>query len=99
MCKVIRDNLKAAQSLQKSYYDSKHGDLAFEIGDHLYLRVSPMKGTRRLGIKGKLAPRYVGPFKIVSKRATSPINSSFLQTLQMFMTCSMSLNFESVQDS
>ena len=68
MCKVIRDNLKAAQSRQKSYYDSKHGDLAFEIGDHVYLRVSPMKGTRRFGIKGKLAPRYVGPFKIVSKR-------------------------------
>ena len=68
MCKVIRDNLKAAQSRQKSYYDSKHRDLAFKIGDHVYLRVSPMKGTRRFSIKGKLAPRYVGPFKIVSKR-------------------------------
>ena len=68
MCKVIRDNLKAAQSRQKSYYDSKHRDLAFEIGDHVYLRVSPMKGTRRFGIKRKLAPGYVGPFKIVSKR-------------------------------
>src|SRR4051812_20319252 len=68
MCKVIRENLKAAQSRQKSYYDSKHRDLTFEIGDHVYLRVSPMKGTRRFGIKGKLAPRYVGPFKIISKR-------------------------------
>ena len=68
MCKVIRDNLKAAQSRQKCYYDSKHRELAFEIGDHVYLRVSPMKGTRRFDIKGKLAPRYVGPFKIVSKR-------------------------------
>ncbi|SPT17720.1 unnamed protein product [Triticum aestivum] len=68
ICKVIRDNLKAAQSRQKSYYDSKHRDVAFEIGDHVYLRVSPMKGTRRFGIKGKLAPRYVGPFKIVGKR-------------------------------
>ena len=69
MSKVIRDNLKAAQSRQKSYYDSKHRDLAFEIADHVYLRVSPMKGTRRFGIKGKLSPRYVGPFKYVSKRA------------------------------
>ena len=42
--------------------------MAFEIGDHVYLRVSPMKGTRRFGIKGKLAPTYMGPFKIVSKR-------------------------------
>ena len=68
MCKVIRDNLKAAQSRQKSCYDSKHRDLAFEIGDHVYLRVSPMKGTRRFGIKGKLAPRCMGPFKIIGKR-------------------------------
>ena len=65
MCKVIRENLKAAQSRQKSYYDSKHRDVAFEIGDHVYLRVSPMKGTRRFGMKGNLAPRYVGPFKII----------------------------------
>ena len=50
MCKVIRDNLKA----QKSYYDSKHRDLAFEIGDHVYLHVSPMKGTRRFLSKGSL---------------------------------------------
>ena len=42
--------------------------MAFEIGDHVYLRVSPMKGTGRFGIKGKLAPRYVGPFKIIGKR-------------------------------
>ena len=68
MCKVIRENLKAAQSRQKSYYDSKHRDLAFEIGDHVYLRVSPMKGTRPFSIKGKLSPRSVGPFKIIGKR-------------------------------
>ena len=68
MCKVIRENLKAAQSRQKSYYDGKHRDLAFNIDDHVYLRVSPMKGTQRFGIKGKLAPRYVGPFKILGKR-------------------------------
>ena len=68
MCKDIRENLKAAQSRQKSYYDSKHRDLAFEIGDHVYLCVSPMKGTRCFGIKGKLAPRYVGPLKIIGKR-------------------------------
>ena len=59
---------RAAQSRQKSYYDSKHRDLSFEIGDHVYLCVSPMKGTCRFGIKGKLTPRYVGPFNIVSKR-------------------------------
>ena len=68
MCKVIHENLNAAQSRQKSYYDSKHRDLAFEIGDHVYLCLSPTKGSHRLGIKGELAPRYVGPFKIIGKR-------------------------------
>ena len=57
MCKVIRDNLKAAQSRQKSYYDSKHRDLAFEIGDHVYLRVSPMKGPTYLGASFPLIPK------------------------------------------
>ena len=41
--------------------------MVFEVGDHVYLRVSPMKGVHRFGVKGKLAPRYVGPFKITEK--------------------------------
>ena len=53
-CKVICENLKAMQSRQKSYYDSKHHDLAFEIGDHVYLRGSLVKGTQRFGIREAL---------------------------------------------
>ena len=68
MCRVIRDNLKAAQSRQKSYYDSKHRDMAYQLDDFVYLKVSPMKGTQCFGIKGKLAPRFVGPFKVVRRR-------------------------------
>jgi hypothetical protein len=41
--------------------------LEFEIGDHMYLRVSPMKGVKRFGVKGKLAPRYIRPFPILEK--------------------------------
>ena len=41
-------------------------DLKFEIGDFTYLKISPMKGVKRFGKKGKLSPRYVGPFKILS---------------------------------
>jgi hypothetical protein len=63
---MIIENLKVAQSLQKSYADKKR-DLSFEIGDFIYLKVSPMRGTRRFKVKGKLAPRYVGPFKIISR--------------------------------
>ena len=66
--RIIRDNLKIAQSRQKSYYDSKHRDMIYQPGDQAYLRVTPMRGTHRFGIKGKLAPRYIGPFKVLAKR-------------------------------
>ena len=62
---LIQKNLKAAQSRQKSYADKKRRHLMFEVGDHVYLRVSPMKGVQRFGVRGKLAPRYVGPFSII----------------------------------
>jgi hypothetical protein len=62
--KIIQANLKTAQSRQKSYADQRRKPLQFQIGDHVYLRVSPTKGVQRFGIKGKLAPRYVGPFEI-----------------------------------
>jgi hypothetical protein len=65
---MIRENLKVAQSRQKSYADKRRRDLSFKIGDFIYLKVSPMRGTRRFKDKGKLAPRYVGPFKIISHK-------------------------------
>ncbi|WVZ80274.1 hypothetical protein U9M48_027765, partial [Paspalum notatum var. saurae] len=65
--KFIHANLKRAQSRQKSYSDKRRRPLAFEKDDHVYLRVSPMKGVHRFGVKGKLAPRYVGPFKILER--------------------------------
>ncbi|WVZ79940.1 LOW QUALITY PROTEIN: hypothetical protein U9M48_027462 [Paspalum notatum var. saurae] len=65
--KFIHANLKRAQSRQKSYSDKRRRPLAFEKGDHMYLQVSPMKGVHRFGVKGKLAPRYVGPFKILER--------------------------------
>jgi hypothetical protein len=44
--------------------------LEFEVGNHVYLRVSPMKGVKRFGVKGKLAPRYIRPFPILKKCGT-----------------------------
>ena len=64
---TIRQNLKVAQSRQKSYADTRR-DLAFEIGDFVYLKVSPMRGVKRFHTKGKFSPRYVGPFKIINRR-------------------------------
>jgi hypothetical protein len=65
---MIQENLRVAQSRQKSYADKRMRDLSFEVGDFVYLKVSPMRGTRRFKVKGKLAPRYVGPFKIVDRK-------------------------------
>jgi hypothetical protein len=66
--RVVREKLKTAQSRQKSYADRRCRALTFEIGDDVYLKVSPKKGTQRFGLKGKLAPRYIGLFPIVAKR-------------------------------
>jgi hypothetical protein len=63
--KIIQSNLKAAQFRKKSYVDKWKKPLQFEVGDFVYLRVSPTRGIQRFGIKGKLAPRYVGPFEIL----------------------------------
>jgi hypothetical protein len=63
--KIIQSNLKAAQSRQKSYADKRRKPLQFEVGDFVYLRVSPTQGVQWFGMKGKLAPRYVGPFEIL----------------------------------
>jgi hypothetical protein len=63
--KLIQDNLKAAQSRQKSYADIRRRPLQFHVGDFIYLRVSPIRGVQRFGVKGKLAPRYIGPFEIL----------------------------------
>jgi hypothetical protein len=55
--KIIRNNLKAAQSRQKNYADKRRKPIQFEVGDFVYLRVSPTRDVQRFGVKGKLAPR------------------------------------------
>jgi hypothetical protein len=65
--KQIQANILATQSHQKSFADKRRNPLEFEVSDHIYLRVSPMKGVRRFGIKGKLTPHYVGPYPIIDK--------------------------------
>jgi hypothetical protein len=63
--KLIRKNLEATQARQKSYHDKRRKSLQFEVGDFMYLKVSPTKGVQRFRIKGKLAPRYIGPYEII----------------------------------
>ncbi|KAD3337134.1 hypothetical protein E3N88_32654 [Mikania micrantha] len=63
----IRDNLLAARSQHKNYADKRRKPLEFQIDDLVLLKVSPWKRVVRFGKKGNLAPRYVGPFKILER--------------------------------
>ena len=64
---VIQSHLKTAQSCQKTYADKRRRPLQFQVGDNVYLKVSPMRGVHRFSVQGKLAPRYVGPYKILAR--------------------------------
>ncbi len=64
---LIRDRLLTAQSRQKSYVDPKRKDVEFMVGNHIFLRVSPIKGIMRFGNKGKLRPHFIGPFEILER--------------------------------
>jgi hypothetical protein len=61
---MIQENLRVAQTRQKSYADNIRRPLEFEEGHYVYLKVSPLCGMRRFKVKGKLSPRYIGPFLI-----------------------------------
>jgi hypothetical protein len=52
----------------KSYVNNRRRELTFEVGDFVYLKVSPMRGMKRFKVKGKLSPRYIGPFKIMERK-------------------------------
>jgi hypothetical protein len=66
--RMVRENLKAAQSRQRSYADTRRRELGFEVGDYVYLKVSSIRETKRFGVKGKLAPRYIGLYQIQARR-------------------------------
>ena len=65
--KIIREMMKIAKNRQKNFADTRRRPLEFQVGDHVFLKVSPTKGVKRFGSKGKLSPRYIGPFEILEK--------------------------------
>jgi hypothetical protein len=65
---MVQESLKISQSRQKSYADKRRRDLSFKVRDFVYLKVSPMRGTCRFKVKGKLAPRYIRPFMIIDRK-------------------------------
>ena len=67
---LIRQRLLTAQSRQKSYADVLRRPLEFKVGDHVFLKVMPKRGMVRFGKRGKLSPRFIGPFEILERVGT-----------------------------
>nr|CAD1831725.1 unnamed protein product [Ananas comosus var. bracteatus] len=67
---LARKRLLTAQSRQKSYADRRRRDIEFAVGDCIFLKVSPMRGVKRFGVRGKLSPRYIGPYEILERVGT-----------------------------
>ena len=64
---MIRKRLLTAQSRQKSYADVRRRPLEFKAGDHVFLKVMPKRGVIRFRKRGKLSPRYIGPFEVLER--------------------------------
>ena len=64
---MIRERLKVATDRQKSYTDSKRKDIRYEIGKKVFLKVSTWKKVMRFGKKGKVSPRFIGPYEVIEK--------------------------------
>jgi len=65
--RIVQQNMKATQGIQKSYVDQCHKPLGFEEEDKVFLKVSPVKRIRCVNVKGKLSPRFVRPYDIIQK--------------------------------
>jgi hypothetical protein len=79
--RMVWENLKTTQSRQRSYADTRRRELSFEVGDYVYLKVSPIRGIERFGVKGKLAPRYIGPYQIQASRGELAYQHSLPESL------------------
>jgi hypothetical protein len=84
---MVRKSLKVAQSRQKSYMDKRRRDLSFEIGDFVYLKVSPMRGTRRFRVKGKLAQHMLDHSRLLTAWEKWLINLSYRISYRTYTMC------------
>jgi hypothetical protein len=84
----IQDDLRAMKSCQESYANKKHRPLEFVVGDLVYLKVSPMMGMKRFGVKEKMAPHYIGPFFILENVETWHTSWNCRRRWQAFMISS-----------
>ena len=99
---LIRQRLLTAQSRQKSYADVRRRPLEFEVGDHVFLKVMPKRGVVMFGKRGKLSPRFIGPFEILCtvayRLALQPSMSSVHEVFHVSMLQKYSLDPAHVVD-
>jgi hypothetical protein len=88
----IIHNLKEAQARQKSYADKRRQPLYFLVGDYVYLKVSPMKGVSRFGVKGKLAPGILAFFLFLNNMEQWHTDFSYPKPCLQYIMCSTCLN-------
>ncbi|GKD81017.1 hypothetical protein Tco_1347856 [Tanacetum coccineum] len=81
----IKDRLKVARDHWKSYADRRRKPLEFSVGDHVLLKVLPWKSVVRFGKKGKLAPRFVGPFEITERIGPIPLDEIWVDAKLNFV--------------
>jgi hypothetical protein len=79
--RMVWENMKIAQSRQRSYADTRRRELSFEVEDYVYLKVSPIRGIKRFGVKGKLAPRYIEPYQIQARHGEVAYQLSLPESL------------------
>jgi hypothetical protein len=79
--RMVRENLKTAQSRQWSYADTRRRELSFEVGDYVYLKVSRIRGIKMFRVKGKLAPRYIRLYQIQARRGEVAYQLSLPESL------------------
>jgi hypothetical protein len=89
---MVGENLRNAQSMQKSYADHRRRELSFEVRYFVYLKVSPMSGLCHFKVRGKLAPRFIGAFKITEKRGEVAYQLELPPQLSLCTMCFISLN-------
>ena len=65
--KIIRERLKVANDRKKSYADMKRKYIRYEVGEKVFLKLSPWKKVLRFGKKGKLSPRFISPYEVIEK--------------------------------
>jgi hypothetical protein len=96
---VIRENLRVAQTRQKGYTDNRRRPLEFEEGDHVYLKMSPLRGMRRLKSRANCPLAILDHSEFLGKLERWPINSSYLIICLMCIMYSMCLNIRSISVS